>query len=45
MAKFQIALKSYLVEQKRVGLEKMLSALLRRQITVSKLIMELGLSK
>ncbi len=45
MAKFQIALKSYLLEQKRVGLEKMLSALLRRQITVAKLIMELGLSK
>lgn len=45
MAKFQIALKSYLVEQKRVGLEKMLSALLRRQITVAKLILELGLSK
>jgi len=45
MAKFQIALKSYLVEQKRVGLEKMLSALLRRQITVAKLMIELGLSK
>lgn len=45
MAKFQIALKSYLLEQKRIGLEKMLSALLRRQITVAKLILELGLSK
>lgn len=45
MAKFQIALKSYLLEQKRMGLEKMLSALLRRQITVAKLILELGLSK
>lgn len=45
MAKFQIALKSQLVEQKRLGLEKMLSALFRQQVTLVKLISELGLSK
>lgn len=45
MAKFQIALKSHLVEQKRLGLEKMLTALLRRHVTVVKLIRELGMSR